>query len=396
MDEENQKPTRNGYKVRAFSRAIQVINSLERPVVSSKEVRQLKGIGDGISRRIEYFLTGKTYEEPFDEAAMLSKAEKKRQQQILKTLQTVSGVGPKTAKDLLEAGCISVSNMREPKYTKLLSPSQKIGLRFFEDFERPVTRDEAELVSRFISENISCKFEIHLAGGYRRGAESFSDIDMLLFHPSHVHVPTPPPPEGESVAPPRRQVMAAFRNGYTPVREAQDSMLLRDVIEPLGNKGLIAAALTSGRRKWQGVVRIPEIVDGVWEDRGTRLQQLRSDLGTYKRMELNFVPMKSKGAALLALTGDSEFNFDLRAKASRLGMHLNEYGLWRWQPDQPVLDGEVGPSKGKGYWVFLQGESEAEIMKELGMEYVAPEKRNFSFLLERTPRARGRPRRVAE
>ncbi|KAH7909820.1 hypothetical protein BJ138DRAFT_1154374 [Hygrophoropsis aurantiaca] len=394
MEEENQKPERNGYKVRAFSKAIQVIGILEHPVKSSTEVTQLKGIGDGISRRIEAHLHGTPYEETIDPAALSSKAEKKRQQQILKSLQTVSGVGPKTAKDLFEAGCTSIVEMHAPQYMELLSHTQKIGLRFHHHLQCPLSRHQAETISQFISENISAKFEIQLAGSYRRGASSSPDIEMLIFHPSHVHVPTPPPPAGES---PKRRATTVFRNSYTPVREAQNSLLLRDVIAPLENKGLIAATSISGSKKWQGIVRIPEMVDGGWEERGSRLQQLRCDKGVYMRMDLTLVPMKSRGAALLALTGDSEFYTELGARASRLGMHLNEFGLWRWEPEESTTEGDVTSSNGKGYWAFLQGESESEIMRELGMEYVAPEKRNFGFLNGKASgKGRGRPRRIVE
>jgi DNA polymerase beta len=83
----------------------------------------------------------------------------------------------------------------------------------------------------------------------------------------------------------------------------------------------------------------------------------------------SLVPQKSKGAALLALTGDNEFWHDVCTRAARHGLLLNEFGLWRWV------------DVGEGSWELLCSESEEEIMDHIGMAYVPPEKRNFAFLV---------------
>jgi hypothetical protein len=121
----------------------------------------------------------------------------------------------------------------------------------------------------------------------------------------------------------------------------------------------------------------------------------------------SFSSMKSRGAALLSLTGDVEFNRHIRSRALELGLHLNEYGLWRWE----------GEGDGNGYWALLKAETEEEILTELNMEFIEPERRNFSFILDKkgkraavaavdtkpvsavkaapsTPKKKGRPRKV--
>jgi DNA polymerase beta len=108
--------------------------------------------------------------------------------------------------------------------------------------------------------------------------------------------------------------------------------------------------------------------------------------------------MKSKGAALLALTGDREFNIDIRNKAARLGLFLNEFGLWKWTSDTSLREDADDETNSKGYWSFIEGESEAAVLRELGMSYVEPTKRNFAFLANSntdasTPRKKGRPRK---
>lgn len=111
--------------------------------------------------------------------------------------------------------------------------------------------------------------------------------------------------------------------------------------------------------------------------------------------------MGSRGAALLALTGDADFVRLCRINAFKLGMHLNEFGLWRWNasaspPPLPALVRrnskhakereerhrveEERRRKVGGWWELVEGEGEEEVLAELGMGWVRPEKRNYRFL----------------
>ncbi|OAX40426.1 Nucleotidyltransferase [Rhizopogon vinicolor AM-OR11-026] len=399
LEQENSSSNRNAYKVRAFARAIEVIGVLDKPVRNVDEVKKLKGVGVGISNRIGAFLSGQDYSPEAaassSKARKISDTEKKREKMIIRSLTSVSGIGTMTAKSLVEAGCTSIADLKQPKYSGMLSSPQLIGLRYHEDLGRPVERNHAEQLLTFISENISCKFDLELVDSYRRGAPSFSGVDILLTHPSHVHVPTPPPPSSLVTQIGR----TPFRVSYTKLREAQDSLLLRDVVVPLESRGLIVETLSTGSRKWQGVIRLPErTADGAWEERSHRIERIRDQQGLYIRLDLNLAPMKSKGAALLALTGDKEFNIDIRNKAARLGLFLNEFGLWRWTSDTLLRGDADEASNSKGYWSFIEGESEAAVLRELGMSYVEPIKRNFAYLADSNPevsiaKKRGRPRK---
>jgi DNA polymerase beta len=59
-------------------------------------------------------------------------------------------------------------------------------------------------------------------------------------------------------------------------------------------------------------------------------------------------------------------------------MHLNEFGLWRWQANDPHANDDDVPED--GYWELVKSESEQEILEELALEYVEPERRNFGFV----------------
>ena len=117
----------------------------------------------------------------------------------------------------------------------------------------------------------------------RRGAPTSGDMDVILFHPSHVHVPIPqePPPSSKTTVP--RKVAT---NKPTNAERAS-SMLLNDVVKPLEKTGLIAATLSSGVKKWQGVVRIPERDEhGGWGNRSKRVKQVEGNEGLFRRMDL--------------------------------------------------------------------------------------------------------------
>jgi len=200
-------------------------------------------------------------------------------------------------------------------------------------------------------------------------------MDLIFFHPSHVHVPTPTLSSPSNIV----RLKKSFYNSSSTLAQRAASLLVNEVVKPLEERGLLAVTRSSGARKWQGVIRVPEKCDGVWEDKGTRISGIQDVKGVFRRADFNLVPIKSRAAGLLALTGDTEFNKDLRTRASKLGMHLNEFGLWRWQTEDVKNEDEQ-----KGFWELIKVESEEEILNELGLEYVEPEKRNFGFVVGKT------------
>ncbi|KII90625.1 hypothetical protein PLICRDRAFT_157876 [Plicaturopsis crispa FD-325 SS-3] len=393
LHEEEQNPYRNMYKVRAFGTAIKTLEQLDHPIRTKEEAKVLKGIGPGIAKRIDIFLSG----QPGFEKATKAESLATRRRRAVANLQMVSGIGKLAAQKLVDAGCMTVEELQKnPEWQAHLTIAQKIGLKYHAHLQESVTREETETVAAFIRDNISSKFEVHITGAYRRGAPTSEDIDIVLFHPSHVHVPTPSASSKIATTNRGRQTIA-FRTAYTRLAQRSESPLLQEVVEPLRERGLMADTLSCGVRKWQGVVMLPEQSadpNNKWGERGARLKRIRDGKGVYRRMDLSIAPLKSRGAAMIALTGDVEFNKDLRKRASDLGMHLNEFGLWRWRGDAAEsADGEHEGESEKGYWELVRAETEDEIMKEVGMDYIEPERRNFAFLNAKPVRGRGKPRK---
>ena len=81
-------------------------------------------------------------------------------------------------------------------------------------------------------------------------------------------------------------------------------------------------------------------------------------LGKGLQADLRLVPAESRGAALQYFTGSKAHNIELRDRALRQGLKLNEYGLFRVDDDSKVA-----------------GETEEGIYEALGLPWIAPELR---------------------
>ena len=176
--------------------------------------------------------------------------------------------------------------------------------------------------------------------------------------------------------------------------ELRNSPLLQDVIRPLDASGLFAVPLIAFPNRWRGIALLPEWNGDRWRDVGERIRDQRAMRGTYLRIDIRRVqrpldayhltkknvslaPLKSRGAAQLALTGDYEFLRIAQLAAVRHGMHLDEYGLWRWHDS---LEGGDDADVGAGYWELVESESEDRILDEIGLGVVPPSRRNFRYL----------------
>jgi DNA polymerase (family X) len=76
------------------------------------------------------------------------------------------------------------------------------------------------------------------------------------------------------------------------------------------------------------------------------------------QVDLRALPHESYGAAMQYFTGSKEHNIALRLRAQKLGLTLNEYGLFRVEDEQRVA-----------------GETEEEVYEKLGLRWIPPELR---------------------
>jgi len=79
------------------------------------------------------------------------------------------------------------------------------------------------------------------------------------------------------------------------------------------------------------------------------------------QVDLRALPAQSYGAALQYFTGSKEHNVSLRTRALRMGLSLNEYGLFRIEGESRVA-----------------GDTEEQIYEALGLAWIPPELRENS------------------
>jgi len=326
--------------------------------------------------------------------------EESERQESIGELTKVTGIGPVRARKLYDAGCRTLEDLKLPKYHSTLSTPIRAALNFVGLFEKPTPRAKVEQVVKAILEVLPKEFEMHIVGSYRRKQPFTSGIDIVLFHPSFIHIP-PPADDPLKISrlkessPRKSRGRSANNRLSADAKTKQNGLMSKSVVEPLTKQGLLAGTLLSSPQRWQGFVRIPMDVNGEYQaNEYERLTGIRDKVGDFARLDISLLPLPSKGAALLANTGDSDFHSFVRTTASRMGLQLNELGLWRWKEvPRAACDAEdASPSEARpsasGYWELLASRSEEDILEELGLDYVEPENRNFSFVVGRSRRKR--------
>ncbi|KIK69765.1 hypothetical protein GYMLUDRAFT_67049 [Collybiopsis luxurians FD-317 M1] len=438
---------RSKYRVRSLNKAIKEVGYLDYRMSSPVHVEKLEGISSWVKKALVDLIQSQNSLFPSLEKntsistqSVSQRSRDEARTRSLTELQSVPGIGRKTANNILKLGIDSVAQLRASLHMLTDSakpPSSRLGissqleqmltkrqltyLKYFEYIVQPVTRPEVERVASLIKNLLPPEYDIACVGAYRRGFPIANRIDLCLFHPDVNHVPTPteigPPASPSELAKEyaktehRGRLDKAFSSNFTPSLALRHSRLLNEVIPSLQLGGMIGGKDLSefdrGQWKWTGVMRVPESpADGEeQESRKQRRDAFVDGRGTFRRADLNLVPFNSRATALLFLTGDSEFVRDMRMRASRMGLFLNEFGLWKWEigaeDTVPAADSTEEPStrvssphrrRGRppkspppadGKWILIPTPSESILFAELGLDYVPPEKRNYAYLLSR-------------
>lgn len=304
--------SKNIFKYNAYRKAASTLKGLPERVKSGQEARKLPGIGEKIAKKIDEFLeTGKLQK--------LENIKKDESNVIIDVLTRVHGIGPSKAKELVDAGIKSIDDLK--KHQDKLNHQQKLGLRYFEDFEKKIPRLEIEHIEKLIRKTIlelDKDFIITICGSYRRGNSQSGDIDVLLTHKS-----------------------------YTSKKsDMQKKSLLKDVVKQLEKKKLITDTISLGHTKFMGVCRVPS-----------------DNTKPFRRLDIRLVCYDQYYCAVLYFTGSDLFNQNMRAHANEKKYTLNEYTLRRLTPGG--TPGEV-----------VEITCEEDIFKALDLPFKEPKERN--------------------
>lgn len=335
----------DSFRASAHARAARTIEGLAAEVSSltRDELLKLDGIGAKMADKIVDFIKTGEITEHQQLAARLP--------QGLLALTAIPGIGPKTIRLMWEQGGVtdvktlqaaieSGALLKLPRMGEKAVAKLKENLALLADSGKRTWLGKAHAVAAFfvaLLRSAPGVVAVEPAGSLRRGKETVGDIDIL------VAVQAAP---GELPAV-QRKVAELFRS---PPQ-------IRQVIVAGDNKSSVRFALDGEGGRW-----------GVVDENAGTIQ-----------VDLRVLPVESFGAALMYFTGSKEHNVAMRERALKMGMTLNEWGLF-------PLDEEPTPPQSRGV-VPVAAATEADIYKALKLPYVPPEVREDrgEFEVEQTP-----------
>ncbi|XP_036385070.1 DNA-directed DNA/RNA polymerase mu [Megalops cyprinoides] len=338
----------------AFKRAASVLKALPQAVCRMGDLQGLPCLGEHSQRVIKEILEdGKSREV---ETTLQSE-----QYQAMKSLTGIFGVGVKTADRWFREGLRQPSDVA--KSGQRLNHAQQAGLQYYNDLNTPVTKAEADVISRIVEgavQEVLPGAEITLTGGFRRGKQTGHDVDFLITHPEEGRE------EGlltkvVSLLETRGLLLyqKTTRNSYLETKEGPAC--------PPSNMDRFERCFSIFRLERPGHSSTQgESPQAACEERargeGSALEQLAGEHLDWKavRVDLVVTPVSQFAFALLGWTGSQLFERELRRWAGQeKSMSLSSHALF--------------DNKRKQY---LRASSEEEIFAHLGLAYIPPCERN--------------------
>ncbi len=293
------------FKVRAYengSRAVAMLGqSIEELLEKGADITKLDGVGKSLAEEIK---------------AIWETGQSPLRQQLLDELDPglleltrIQGLGPKRIKLIYdELGVTNIDLLRDAcergEVAKLSGMGKKTEDKILHEIERLAT-DTGRIplpAARVAAENIASSLravdgveQVEIAGSIRRGRETIGDIDILVTT------------KGDH---------AAIFDEFVALNDVEEVIARGDT-------------KTSARLRTSGM-----------------------------QVDVRIVDTEQFGAALHYFTGSKEHNIEVRARAKKMGLKVNEYGVLRLDSDEMV-----------------ETPTEEDLFEMLGMKWIAPELR---------------------
>ena len=164
------------FKASSYERAIRSLNRLNSSEIKSIDnVKELDGFGKSMQLKIiELLESGKL---SFYEEIMKDKTYR-----AVKIFNRIYGVGPEKAFELVMNNIYTLNNLR--KRPQLLTEKQQIGLRYYDQMNERIPRQEIAYFTKYFQKLLDSEFgeriKVHNAGSYYMGRETSGDIDIIL------------------------------------------------------------------------------------------------------------------------------------------------------------------------------------------------------------------------
>jgi NAD-dependent DNA ligase len=288
------------FRARAYQKAQEIIMTYPDDILSTEQLKGLAGIGSTIMDKLnEYVETG-----------TLRVIEREKNNPIT-ILGDIYGIGPKKAKELVDAGIKNIEELKS-RQDELLNEKQKVGLKYYDDILKKIPREEIEEYNSVFSstfhavKSLDPHSHYEIVGSYRRGAKSSGDIDVIITSTS--------------------------------------TKVFTDFVDQLILKGIIVEVLSRGPTKCLVVAKL-----------------LNSE--TYRRVDFLYTPPNEFAFAILYFTGSKIFNTVMRQYALNKGYTFNEHGIYKME------------NKKKGEKIEKHFDTEKDIFDFLGLQFKTPVER---------------------
>ena len=208
----------NLVKFNSYDKAVKALTSLPYKITTKEEAKGIPNIGKRMLDKIQMIL----------ETNSLPQLDEFKNDESLKKIRSfcrIHGVGPSQAKKWVTMGLNSIDDLSNVKLTKY----QIIGLKYLEEFEKRIPRDEMDIINDILMNRVKGydpTITSLICGSYRRNLPTSGDVDMIITHESY---------KNES---------------------KNQGDLLKNVVENLEETGIITDRISLGKTKFMGVLQL--------------------------------------------------------------------------------------------------------------------------------------------
>lgn len=314
-DKNTNERTKNIFRLKQFSNALEILKKYDKVIKSGSDLKNIRGIGDGIIKRIDEILeSGKL-------AEIKSTEQNLEEIESINQLKEVYGIGDKNAYELVTKYKIhSVDELKKAHVDGKVSLNNNVivGLKYFDTYKQKIPRKDMIKFDKYLQKmarKTDPKLEVIICGSYRRQRDFSNDIDCMILHPDVI----------------KR-------------KDQKSSKYLLSFIETLRKDKFLLDSLTSDdvETKYMGFCK------------GTPKSIVR-------RIDIRYMPYESYYSALLYFTGSGAFNQKMRQEFKKQGFKLNEYGLYKLDSEKKIR---------------IRLKSEKDVFDILGIPYKSPQERN--------------------
>lgn len=343
--------------VRAYSTSIASLAAYPHPLTSTREILALPGCNDKIAHLFhEYKISNQTL-------SAVKDLEADPALRCLREFFEIWGVGAVTAREFYyDKGWHDLDDIIEYGW-RSLSRVQQIGLKYYDEFQIKLSRIEVEAIAATIHEHaVQCTdslLQCAIVGGYRRGKEESSDVDVILSHPD--------PAQTLHLIP--QIVKSLEQAGWIT-----HTLTLNETTSKRGQETL---AINTGTQAGHGFDSLDKALV-VWQDphwtseptdRATTNPKSKNP-NPHHRVDIIISPWRTVGCAVAGWTSGTTFQRDLR----RYCKHVKG---WKF-------DSSGVRERATGRWVDLEAggssqtweQAERKVFEGLGLVYREPWERN--------------------